>query len=106
MCRKAFSAQASAYALVNPEEFSWTSGKEMLTSYDSEIGAGLQFCRKCGSTLSGTYNGKIHGVSLGCIDGNPDITLAMHLFVDSKAAWETLPSDDTPQYKEWPPEAI
>ena len=39
MCRKAFSAQASAYALVNPEEFSWTSGKEMLTSYDSEIGA-------------------------------------------------------------------
>jgi hypothetical protein len=32
-CRKAFSSQASAYALVEPQEFEWLCGKDLLTSY-------------------------------------------------------------------------
>ncbi len=103
MCRKVFSAQASAYALVEPDEFSWVSGSDLLTCYESKSGAGLQFCRQCGSTLCGLYKGKIHGVTLGCIEGDPKITLGMHIFVGSKASWETIP-DDVPQYEEWPPD--
>lgn len=102
-CRKAFSAQASAYALVEPEEFSWVSGKDLLTIYESEDGKGLQFCRICGSTLCGTYKGEIHGVTLGCTDGDPCIRLGMHIFVASKAPWETLPNDGVPQYEEGQP---
>ena len=102
MCRKAFSSQASAYALVDEKVFSWLSGEELLTSYKSSKDMGLQFCSKCGSTLCGIYKGKIHGVTLGCVDGDPDVELQMHIFVNSKAKWETIPAG-VPQYKEWPP---
>jgi|TARA_B110000881_G_scaffold214560_1_gene227158 hypothetical protein len=100
-CRKAFSAQASSYALVEPDDFSWVSGKNLLISYESKNGAGLQFCSICGSTLCGTYKGKINGVTLGCIDGDPEIAIGMHIFVGSKASWETIP-DGISQYEEWP----
>lgn len=90
-CRKAFSAQASAYAVVEPGSFQWTAGEERLTSYVSQHGFGLQFCSTCGSTLCGTFNGKVHGVTLGCVNGDPDVKIEKHIFVGSKAAWEVMP---------------
>lgn len=102
MCRKAFSAQASAFALVDPEDFSWTAGEELLTSYASRGGAGLQFCSRCGSTLVGTYHDKVMGVTLGCVDGDPEVSIGMHIFVGSKASWEAIPAG-APQYEEGPP---
>lgn len=100
-CRKAFSAQASAYALVDPAAFSWLCGEHLLTHYESGNATGLQFCSRCGSTLSGTYQGEIHGLTLGCVDGDPGVTLGRHIFVGSKATWEELPSG-VPQYDTWP----
>lgn len=101
-CRKAFSSQASAYALVNPDEFKWISGEDLLTSYVGQHGFGLQFCKKCGSTLCGIYAGVVHGVTLGCINGNPELEKFQHIFVGSKAAWEVLPKDVT-MFEEQPP---
>ena len=102
-CRKAFSAQASAYALVEPREFSWTAGEDQLTSYIGAHGAGKQFCRICGSMLVGIVQGRVHGVALGCVNGDPDVRLERHIFVGSKAAWEDI-ADGIPQYDERPPE--
>ncbi len=90
-CRKAFSAQASAYALVNADEFRWCSGEELLTLYLGKHEFGLRFCSKCGSTLCGVFEGSIHGVTLGCVNGNPDIEITRHIFVGSKAKWEVIP---------------
>ena len=101
-CRKAFSAQASAYALVDHSEFQWISGADLLTSYVGEHGFGLQFCKKCGSTLCGVYQGEVHGVTLGCLNEDPDIEIGRHIFVDSKAAWEVIP-EGVLQYAEHPP---
>ena len=103
-CRKAFSAQASAYALVNAAEFKWVSGEDLLTSYVGKQGFGLQFCSRCGSTLCGIFNGIIHGITLGCINGDPEIEIGQHIFVASKASWEVIP-DGVTTYKERPPEA-
>ena len=94
-CRKAFSSQASAYALVDSTEFSWVAGENLLTSYVGEQGFGLQFCRICGSTLCGIYDGDVHGVTLGCVNGDPDIEISRHIFVGSKASWEVLPDGVT-----------
>lgn len=102
-CRKAFSSQASAYALVNPAEFEWLSGENLLTSYVSKKGFGLQFCKICGSTICGIFNGEIHGITLGCVNGDPEVELGMHIYVDSKAIWETIPKG-VPQFQEGPPE--
>jgi len=94
-CRKAFSSQASAYALVVPDEFEWLTGENLLTTYIGEHGAGLKFCSKCGSTLCGVFNGHVHGVTLGCVNGDPEIEIGRHIFVGSKAAWEVMPEGVT-----------
>lgn len=90
-CRKAFSSQASVYALVNADEFVWVTGAGQLTSYVGVHGFGLQFCSKCGSTLCGIFEGIVHGVTLGCVNGDPNIEIGQHIFVGSKASWEVLP---------------
>ena len=102
-CRKAFSSQASAYALVEDQDFNWLCGEELLTSYLSKHGFGLQFCSRCGSTLCGVYNGTIHGITLGCVNGDPKVELGRHIYVGSKAGWETIP-DGIPQYQQAGPE--
>ena len=101
-CRKVFSAQASAYALVHSDEFEWTSGAELLTTYMSHPEYGFQFCSRCGSTLCGLYDGNVHGVTLGCVNGDPDVEIGMHIFVGSKACWEKLP-DGVTIFEEGPP---
>ena len=102
-CRKAFSSQASAYALVDPLDFKWMSGEHLLTSYINENGFGFKFCSKCGSTLCGIFNDSIHGVTLGCVNGEPDIELSRHIYVGSKATWEIMPEGVT-QYQEGTPD--
>ena len=102
-CRKAFSSQASAYALVEPEEFEWLSGESLLTSYIGKHGFGLQFCSNCGSTLCGIFNNTVHGVTLGCVNGDPKIEIGRHIYVGSKASWEVIP-EGVVQYQEAPPE--
>lgn len=90
-CRKAFSSQASAYALVDPDAFQWVAGEETLTTYTGSQGFGLRFCSICGSTLCGTFQGHVHGVTLGCINGDPGVEITRHIFTGSKAPWEILP---------------
>lgn len=90
-CRKAFSSQASAYALVEPQTFKWTSGESLLSSYVGEHGFGIQFCSKCGSTLCGVFENNVHGVTLGCVNGDPGLQIGRHIFVGSKASWEVMP---------------
>ena len=97
-CRKAFSSQASVYALVEPDDFEWLSGQQLLSAYLSESGFGLQFCSKCGSTLCGIHNDKVHGVTLGCLNEDPEIEIGRHIFVGSKASWEVIP-EGIPQYE-------
>ena len=101
-CRKAFSSQASAYALVDPHQHQWLSGEELLTSFTGLHGAGLMFCSKCGSTLCGVVDGVVHGVTLGCVNGDPEIEIGRHIFVGSKAAWEVMPNGVV-AFEEGPP---
>lgn len=102
-CRKAFSSQASAYALVDSSEFSWLAGEELLTSFVGNHGFGLKFCRLCGSTLVGVFNDIVHGITLGCLNGDPEIEIGRHIYVGSKAEWEIIP-EGVPQYEEGSPD--
>ena len=100
-CRKAFSAQASASALVEPDEFVWLRGESLLTSFNVGDGFGLQFCKSCGSTLCTILNSEVFQVTLGCVNGSPDIEIGQHIFVGSKANWEVMP-EGVLQYQEDP----
>jgi len=87
-----------------PNSFSWTSGADNLTKYESVPGWGLCFCRTCGSTLCGTHEGEVHGVTLGTVDGDPGVKIDMHIFVGSKAPWDHI-GGDAPQFLEFPPQS-
>lgn len=100
-CRKTFSGAGSAYAEIEPGTLSWTAGEKNLRQYEAAPGWGLQFCGTCGSTLCGTHNGQIHGVTLGCVDGDPGVQIEMHIFVGSRAPWDHI-GGNAPQYEAGP----
>jgi len=90
-CRKAFSGASSAYAELTPSStIVWVSGESDLVTYETGDGWALAFCSKCGSTICGLSNGHVHGLTLGCIDGDPGIEIEMHIFVASKAPWDHI----------------
>ncbi|MFT7685845.1 MAG: hypothetical protein ACI9FB_001190 [Candidatus Azotimanducaceae bacterium] len=104
-CRKAFSSQASAYALVDSADFEWLCGASQLTTFSSQQGFGLQFCGNCGSTLCGVYQGEIHGLTLGCLNEDPNLEIGRHIFVGSKASWELMP-EGVAQYQMHAPDNV
>jgi hypothetical protein len=87
---------------VSPDSFAWTQGADALTSYESAPGWGLSFCRICGTTLCGTHEGAVHGVTLGSVDGDPGVQIDLHIFVGSKAPWDHI-GGNAPQYAEFAP---
>ncbi|MBE9077194.1 GFA family protein [Romeria aff. gracilis LEGE 07310] len=100
-CRKAFSGASSAYAELAPgSKIRWTSVGSLAT-YSSSGGWGIGFCSNCGSTLCGLWNGEVHGLTLGCINGDPGVEIEAHLFVGSKASWDHI-GGDAPQYDKFP----
>ena len=101
-CRKVFSGAGSAYAEVEPGSFAWVSGEDNLTYHTTTADWGLCFCKICGSTLGGTHQRAVHGVTLGTVDGDPGVQIEMHIFVDSKAPWDHI-GGGAPQFAEFPP---
>lgn len=100
-CRKAFSAQASSYAMIDPGSLTWVKGEDLLTTYPEGGKEGKQFCKICGTVLCGLVGGNIHGITLGALDDDHGIEIKAHIFVGSKASWEVIP-DNVPQYNEFP----
>ncbi|MFP7726390.1 GFA family protein [Lysobacter sp. D1-1-M9] len=100
-CRKAFSGAGSAYAEVEAGSFQWVAGERSLVCYRPMPGWALCFCGACGSTLCGTLDGVVHGVTLGCVDGNPNVEIEMHIFVGSRAPWDHI-GGSAPQFPESP----
>lgn len=100
-CRKIFSGPGSAYAEVEPGSFRWQSGAGELTRHATGNGWGILFCSHCGSTLAGASGTEVHGVTLGCVDGDPGVAIEMHVFVGSKAPWDHI-GGDAPRYDTWP----
>lgn len=101
-CRKAFSGAGSAYAEIEPGSLTWTAGETELVTFETGSGWGLRFCGVCGSTLCGSHNNQVHGVTLGSVDGDPGVELEMHLFVGSRAPWDHI-GGSAPQYEAYGP---
>lgn len=98
-CRKAFGGAGSSFSRVNNEAFSWASGEDNLQTYVGEEGWGIGFCKKCGSTLCGVYNGDVAGISIGTLNDNPPVKIKEHIYVGSKACWDEI-GGSTPQFED------
>jgi hypothetical protein len=102
-CRRQHGAAFATYADIDPGDFTWISGEDLLKKYETLSGAGWCFCTNCGSSLAGTANGKITSITLGTVEGDPGIKPESHIFVGSKAHWYEI-KDDLQQFDERPPD--
>ena len=102
MCRRFHGAAFSTYADFDPSHFRWLQGEEHLGVYEPTPGKGWAFCTQCGSSLGlPGSDGRLAGIALGTVEGDPGIRPSEHIFVGSKAPWFDI-TDALPQHTERP----
>ena len=102
--RKAHSAAFRSRASVRAKDFRWTTGENLISRYDTSRGTHRGFCSRCGSALLSRFDEspEVYGLPPGCLDTDPGVKPAMHIYVGSKAPWFEI-SDSPPQCEEGPP---
>ena len=99
-CRKAQGSAFAANGIVAAADFWIVQGEEALTGYESTPGQTKYFCQTCGSPiLSRTVSRPAQvRVRLGTIESDIQERPMAHIFVTSRANWETI-CGDLPQYE-------
>ncbi len=77
--------------VVPKDQFNWLSGQNEVRKFISETGFKSHFCCHCGSPLPNlTRNDQAWWVPVGLLEDHIKLELGAHLFIDSKASWETI----------------
>jgi len=99
ICRKASGVASSAVLSVRRERFAWISGEDAREVFSLPSGWSNCFCRTCGCPApQATPDGQRMWVPAGVLEGDPQLKIAGHIFVGSKASWELI-CDDAPQFE-------
>jgi hypothetical protein len=103
-CRKAQGSAFAANGIVDSKRFRIVRGEDRLTAYESTPGQFKYFCSLCGSPIMSTRPAVPEQVRvrLGTIESDITERPQAHIFVSSKARWDTI-CDDLPQYAEYEP---
>ncbi|MBF0265091.1 MAG: GFA family protein [Gammaproteobacteria bacterium] len=103
-CRKAQGSAFAANGYLKREQFCISQGREKLTAYESTPGQIKYFCSICGSPIMSESNMKPDRVRvrLGTIESDIEEKPMAHIFVSSKANWESI-QGDLPQYEGYEP---
>ena len=88
-----------AGVVVAKENFAFTKGEDLVTTYESEL-APRNFCSNCGSSLYDDL-GEVYFVAAGLMQ-ELDLEPSFHQQVAYKASWHQI-GDDAPQHAEMPP---
>ena len=88
-----------AGVVVARENFRFTKGEDLVTTYRSEL-APRNFCSACGSSLYDDL-GEVYFVAAGLMR-DLDLEPSFHQQVAYKARWHQI-GDDAPQFDEMPP---
>ena len=106
ICRKATGSACATWTLVLKDHFRWSSGADQLQEIQSSSHGRRFFCGHCGSSLGNLSEMRpayMH-IGAGTLDHAPDLRVACHVYVASKAPWLNI-SDDLPQFDELPPKS-
>jgi hypothetical protein len=97
-CRRTTGSAFKPFAGIERQKFAVTRGQDGLLIYGGDK-AHDAHCRKCGSLLYSVVRDAawVH-VAMGTLVDAPSIRPSCHIFVGSKAPWDTI-TDDLPQYE-------
>ncbi len=93
MCRKAHGAPFGTYTEAPSESFTWLSGMDAITSFESSPGVIRAFCGTCGSVVPEPFGEDRMVIPAGCLDGDPGVRPSSHIFAASKAPWYVIGGD-------------
>lgn len=102
LCRKQGGSVSNTATVVALENFRWISGQEYISSFVKPTGFRSDFCSTCGSTVPNPLrNTSYMWVPSGMLDASEKLEIAVHLYVGSRASWDTAPLSGT-QYETMP----
>jgi hypothetical protein len=102
LCRKQGGSSSNSAIIVEATNFCWIAGQEHISSYVRPTGFRSDFCSRCGSRVPNPLRTTAYyWVPAGLLDDNMNLEVGAHLFVGSKASWDTIPSNG-PQYETMP----
>jgi len=99
-CRLSRAAPFATNLFANAHDFEWRSGRDLVRHFRLP-GAqrfGTAFCSDCGSLVPRAFGGRLN-IPAGCLDSDPGIAPAGHIFTASKAPWFAI-EDGLPQWAE------
>jgi hypothetical protein len=103
LCRRVSGGVSNAILNTRRDRFEWLSGEDNIQVWATPSGWKSLFCRTCGCPGPHvTSDGKRVLVPVGLLDGEQDLAISGHIFVGSKARWEVIADDGSPQFDEWP----
>lgn len=107
MCQRLHGAAFASWGAVEIAGFRYTAGEDDVVVYASSDAIDRHFCRHCGSSLPCFFKAEPHLIylSLGTVEGDPEMPPGHHFFTASKAPWIDI-ADGLPQYAEWPPDSL
>ena len=78
---------------VNSSQFRWLSGQSLISTYKRDTGYTVNFCSHCGSPVPNQIrNSEFTWVPAGLLADTEALIVGAHLYVDSRAGWETIPA--------------
>jgi hypothetical protein len=92
ICRRATGSNGIAVLVIDKEQFDWTGGEELITSWKKpDADWEMSFCRICGSPVPGVNDATRIFVPAGLIsEGGEMLRVAHHIWIDSRATWDEL----------------
>jgi hypothetical protein len=103
MCRKETGSAFGTLAVVQPKDFRFVRGEDLVQFYTYPPDGRRAFCRVCGSKAPlRLLNDTIVAVPAGLLDDDPVVRPVLHQFAGSKAPWWEI-SDELPRFEKWVP---
>jgi hypothetical protein len=103
MCRKAHGSAFATFVAAPADGFRLVRGRDRVARYESSPGFLRPFCSRCGSVVvAAEPAGQRVFMPAGCLDDDPDVRPAAHIFVASRAVWHEI-ADDLPRFDPYPP---
>jgi hypothetical protein len=100
LCRKQGGSASNSATIVDAAAMRWVAGEALISSYVRPTGFRSDFCSRCGSPVPNPLRKTAYyWVPAGLFDDETDREICVHLYVDSKASWDTIPPA-APQYQE------